>query len=656
MNFFEHQDKARTNTRKLVLLFTLAVLAIIAAINLLVLGLIAYGDTQMAAEQPDILSPQFLLGHLDLILVISLLTGGLIGIASLFRSMRLRSGGSVVARQLGGTPVEPDTRDPLKRRLRNVVEEIAIASGVPVPDIYVLEEEMGINAFAAGYSTSDAAIAVTRGTLENLNRDELQGVVAHEFAHILNGDMRLNIRLIGILFGILALAVVGRMLMHSGRFSRNRNAGGIVFVGLAIMLIGYIGVFFGRWIKAAVSRQREYLADASAVQFTRQPDGIGGALKKIAVAQHGDKLEADTEEVGHMLFSSSLSNLLATPPPIMKRIEAVDPRFRPEDLQKAREDMEARRQAKQAEAEAEQEDQGEDDRQRPRGLGGRMLEPDNLIEKIGQPGLGQILAAVLLAESIPKPLERAAHSGEWAREVICALLISDDEAVRRKQLGLVAEHLGEECERQVRTLLKAGRELSDQQRIPLMEMAFPAVRNRPRPEVDKLLELVDALIAADGKVSAFEYALGRLMKKQIEDARHPERARPGGKRKLENCIAQVNDLMRILAHHGHEDSDQAVAAMTAGMKELGLAPSETHALRENWHERLDAALDKLDGLRMRDKGRLTRALVAVIRHAGETVTAEAELMRAVCALLHVPLPLLAEESSGSESRSGADRE
>ena len=646
MNFFEHQDKARKQTRNLVILFSLAVIAIIATVNLLVLGLFTYSNTEAMAAQPNILSREFLLGNAPVILLISLLTGGLIGIASLVRSQKLKAGGSVVAKEMGGTPVGPDTRDPLRRRLRNVVEEIAIASGTPVPDIFVMEEEMGINAFAAGYSTSDAAIAVTRGTLETLNREELQGVIAHEFAHIHNGDMRLNIRLIGILFGILALAIVGRILMHSGRFSRNRNAGGIVILGLAVMLIGYIGVFFGRWIKASVSRQREYLADASAVQFTRQPDGIGGALKKIAASQSGSVLAADTEEVGHMLFASGFSGrMLATHPPILDRIKAVDPSFQPDDIRKIREDMERHVQAKRAEQEAKK--AAETDKAEPQkkagGMGG-MLDPDTLIDRIGQPGMGQILAAVLLAEAIPKPLERAAHSSEWAMEVICALLISDNDDVRRRQLDMIANDLGSESERQVRTLLEAGQALKPEQRLPLMEMAYPAFRHRPGPELDRLLALVEKLIQADGKVDAFEYAIGRLLRKQIEDARHPERARPSGRKQIKDCVPQVNDLLRILAHHGHADEQEAIAALNAGMKELKLAPSEVHALRDNWHERMDAALEILDKLRMRDKGLLTRAMVTTIQHAGETVPAEAELLRAIAACLHVPLPLMQEEN------------
>lgn len=643
MNFFEHQDQARNQTRKLVILFSLAVLAIIVAVDLLLLAVFAYSTTDGMAAQPDVFSREFLLGHLDVILLISLFTGGLIGLASLIRSQKLKAGGSVVARQMGGTPVEPETKDPLKRRLRNVVEEIAIASGVPVPDIYVLEEETGINAFAAGYSTSDAAVAVTRGTLETLNRDELQGVIAHEFSHVHNGDMRLNIRLIGILFGILALTIVGRILMHSSAGARNRKGGAIVFVGLAIMLIGYIGVFFGRWIKASVSRQREFLADASAVQFTRHPQGIGGALKKIAASQAGARLNADTEEVGHMLFASGFaSRMMATHPPIEERIKAIDPSFRTEELQKIRDEMARHAQAKQAEAEEAAQEKKE--KRQPAGgpLGG-MLDPDKMIENIGQPGTEQILAAVLLAESIPRPLENAAHSSEWAMELICMLLMDEDNEIRRRQLDMVADDLGPESERQIRTLLEAGIGLKDEQRLPLMEMAFPNIRHRPHTEVDRLLALVEKLIHADGKVDAFEYALARLLRTQIMDARHPERSKPGGRRQLKDCAPQVNDLLRIVAHHGHPDEEQAVAALGAGMKELGLAASDTHALRDDWHERLDAALEKLDGLRMKDKGLLLRGLVTTVQHAGETVVAEAELMRVIAACLHVPLPLLSAE-------------
>ena len=273
MNFFEHQEVARRKTGLLVATFSVGVLAIVAIVVIVVGALIA-SDT---GTMPGI---QWYLENPGLVAGVSLVTVGIIGTASLVRTVSLRSGGGKVAMQLGGTPIGPDTTDPKRRRLINVVEEMAIASGVPMPDVYVLENDAGLNAFAAGTSIDDAVVAVTRGCLERLTRDELQGVIAHEFSHILNGDMRLNLKLVGVLFGLLALGLIGRTVLRSMHFRRigsSKRDGGVAVVaaiGLALFILGYIGVFFGRLMKAAVSRQREYLADASAVQFTLTPRAL----------------------------------------------------------------------------------------------------------------------------------------------------------------------------------------------------------------------------------------------------------------------------------------------------------------------------------------------------------------------------------------------
>lgn len=635
MNFFEHQDRARRRTRGLLALFLLAVAAIIAAVSFVVL--LVFGEADYFGE--PVLSGAFLRRNSGLLVGTALLVGGVIGFASLFRSLSLRRGGGTVARELGAaTPVEPDTTDPLRRRLRNVVEEIAIASGVPVPEIYVLEREPGINAFAAGYSPADAAIAVTRGALEHLDRAELQGVVAHEFGHILNGDMRLNIRLIGILFGILMMAVLGRRVLFAMRHSRgSRNAGGIAVLGLALLLVGYIGVFFGRLIQASVSREREYLADASAVQFTRHPEGIAGALKKIGAAQAGSVLQAGAEEVGHMLFAKGFAGrLFATHPPLLKRIQVIEPGFDPVEFKAIRERMQRHSQAKLAaeEAAAAEKPAGR------RGPGGLPLDADRFIEQIGQPGLGQVLAAGLLAAAIPRPLERAAHSGEWAPEVVCYLLMDRDPGIRERQLRMVAEALGSESESQVRTLLGIEPALDAELRIPLLEIAFPALRRRPEAELTALMALVERLIHADGRVDAFEYALGRLLSRQLDDALHPPRAHTAGRRRLHECAAEIHDLLAILAHHGHrQDPAAARAALVAGLRTLEIEPRDAAAPGADWPARLDAALARLDALRLEDKQRLLRAMVVTITHGGETVPAEVELLRAVCASLHLPLPL-----------------
>jgi Zn-dependent protease with chaperone function len=278
MDFFEHQDKARKNTKLLVVYFVLAVLCIIASVYFASVLVFHIAGSR---QPPGVPPPELVLWDPRLLLYVALGTLGIVMIGSLYKTATLAKGGSAVAEALEGRLLNPNTTHPDERKLRNVVEEMALAAGLPVPKIYVLDHEEGINAFAAGHTPGDAAIGVTRGCMTMLTRDELQGVVGHEFSHILNGDMRLNVRIMGLLFGILCLAVIGRVLIFS-RGGRDRNP--LMLLGLALIVIGAIGVFFGRLIQAALSRQREFLADASAVQFTRNPAGLSGALQKIGGA------------------------------------------------------------------------------------------------------------------------------------------------------------------------------------------------------------------------------------------------------------------------------------------------------------------------------------------------------------------------------------
>lgn len=324
MDFFEHQDRARKTTKVLVVYFAIAVVCVIASVYVASL-LIFYGSGSV--RQPGEPLPELVLWDAQLFLYVVLGTLGVVIIGSLYKTAALAKGGSAVAEALGGRLISPNTSHPEERKLRNVIEEMAIASGVPVPKIYVLDDEKGINAFAAGHTPGDAAIGVTRGCMTLLSRDELQGVIGHEFSHILNGDMRLNLRIMGVIFGIVCLAVIGRILLYSrGRSREEKNP--LMFLGLALVVIGAIGVFFGRLIQAALSRQREFFADASAVQFTRNPAGLSGALQKIGGA--GSKIEsAHAGEASHMFFGNGMGRpflgALATHPPLDVRIRAIDP-------------------------------------------------------------------------------------------------------------------------------------------------------------------------------------------------------------------------------------------------------------------------------------------------------------------------------------------
>ena len=304
MDFFREQDIARRNTRLLTALFILAVLALIAITNLLFLGLLLFETGGNGASD--------LIAYLDWssFFAVGAVVALIIGLVALVNWFNFARGGKQIANALGGTLVQPSTEDPLERRAANIVQEMALAANMPVPSLFILEEEAGINAFAAGITPADAIVAVTRGSIEQLKRHELQGVVAHEFSHILNGDMRLNIRMMGVLFGIMVLALIGRLVVRGSRHGRllsrrDKNAPAILIIGLGFLILGYVGMFFARVIKAGVSRQREYLADASAVQFTRQTEGIANALKKIGGYDQGSRIQAaDPEEVSHMLFGS----------------------------------------------------------------------------------------------------------------------------------------------------------------------------------------------------------------------------------------------------------------------------------------------------------------------------------------------------------------
>jgi Zn-dependent protease with chaperone function len=270
-----------------------------------------------------------------------------IGGSSLYRTALLSGGGAVVALGTGAERVHADTTDADRKRLLDVVEEMAIAAGLPVPQVYVLAGESGINAFAAGHAPGDAAITVTAGCLRLLDRSELQGVIAHEFSHIVNGDMRLGVRLMGLLFGLTVVATIARWLLRGIPRGGDRRGGGavaaVMLAAVVVYVLGYIGLFFGRLIQAAVARRREALADAAAVQFTRDTRGLRGALVKIGAGAGSRLIDADADEVAHMLFAPGMPRLFATHPPLLTRIRELDPHFDPAEFERVRPELAARR-------------------------------------------------------------------------------------------------------------------------------------------------------------------------------------------------------------------------------------------------------------------------------------------------------------------------
>ena len=578
------------------------------------------------------------------LLMASVITLAIIGCASVFRTASLRTGGAAVAHQFGATPVPEDTTDFNLRRLRNVVEEIAIASGVPVPQIFVLEEESSINAFAAGYAPSDAAITVTRGALNRLNRDELQGVIAHEFSHVLNGDMRLNIRLIGLLFGILVLAIIGRKILQHGRFSRSKDTGPLLGVAIGLLVIGYVGLFFGRMIKAGLSRQRELLADASAVQFTRQSRGLAGALKKLAGLPEGSRLgNSDAEEVSHMLFGQGLklSSMMATHPPLLDRIKALDPSFKADALEGLRAHWSV------------QPPVGMDE-DIALGLNGGAgaglpdarsqltISPPGVIAQVGAPQANDYQRAGSINDSIPEVLQRAARHQADVIPMLLGLLHAPPGDVRTAQQEELRARSDARTSEQALDYADRMTELNPMLRLPLASLAFPLLRRRPRAELRQFMDTVYALVHADGEVSLFEYCLGRLLLTQVAESLDPSRAWVPGNKRLVNVKAQVVTLLTVVAQAGHENPAEAPRAYMSGLTRIFPRLNAAYAPPADMLTALDGIWPALDALEPLGKELLLEGLVAAISHDGHVSVAESELLRTVCASLHCPLPPMLE--------------
>jgi Zn-dependent protease with chaperone function len=641
VNFFVAQDKARQASRRLIAAYIVATILIVAGITAIVgFALYTFTDTGYGYAPGE-----FVRNNTGILIATALLTTLFILGASMFKTSVLSSGGGAVATQLGGTLVPADVQDPLRRRLRNVVEEMAIASGVPVPEIYVLEEESGINAFAAGYTPSDAAVAVTRGTLELLDRDELQGVIAHEFSHILNGDMRLNIRLMGVLFGIMVLGLIGRLIVRGGYHAsivssrRDRGTPVVLVIGLGLAILGGIGMFFARVIKAGVSRQREFLADASAVQFTRQSAGIANALKKIGGYSEGSLIQAaDPEEVSHMLFGSGLklSGMFATHPPLIKRIQALDPNFKESDFPR----VDPRQQPMQATGAGETGSAFAGDVTTALASGGAQVLAESIAETVGQPEVQHVEYAQHLRHSIPTDLYDAAHSAEFAYLLTIALILDRTGDVVDRQLTLAREQLGAERAKLLRRYYEKLMDTGPEFRLPLLGIAFPALKLRPRQELSYLVSLTTRMIQIDGEIDLYEYCFYRIMMTNLGKAKDPSGRRKALRSRRSDLQASAVELLRILADYGHKDDEESRAAFNTGINALGSWAQDYSYKSDRQYtiSVLDHSLDVLLGLNSKGKESLLRAISATAGHDGKLTVTEAELIRAVCATLDYPLP------------------
>lgn len=644
MDFFEHQAAARRRTGLLVAYYGLAVMLIIVAIYVAVSLLFGL------AEAPHASGRTFLTWNPSLFAFVAIATSCVVLLGTVYKIVQLRTGGEIVARALGGRPVSPLTQDADERRLLNIVEEMAIASGTPVPKVFVLDEEPGINAFAAGYWPRDAVIAVTRGCLQRLTRDELQGVIGHEFSHILNGDMRLNLRLIGVLHGILLLALIGYGIVRStgrssvrirGRRQRGGGAGAIVLLGVALMAIGYIGVFFARLIKSAVSRQREFLADASAVQFTRNPTGLAGALRKILTAAGGALvLTPRAEEASHLFFANALRGrwlqLWATHPPIEERLRRIEPSFLSASAPKAEPAGLAAWASAPSAAAAEP------------ALPATPFTSQAVVRQVGRPSGVHLQYAAQLLESLPAPILTMTRDPTAAQALLYGLLLSGDRAVREPQILALQRAVPACVHAALDALLPQLDAVAPQARLPLAELCIEVLRDLSPGDKSRLWKAVESLIQADQQMDLFEYALARMIRKRLFGERElrltGRRSGPLGRRQASL------DLLACLAWWGADRNDSAQRAFEVALsrmgvrKAVGLRPAAECDL-----SRLDRSLDALQDAPFELRRSLIEACAGCVGFDQQVTGVEAELLRVIADALDCPVPPLLGESPQTPS-------
>jgi Zn-dependent protease with chaperone function len=574
---------------------------------------------------------------------------------SFLKAAQLSSGGKEVALMLDGREVLGTTRDPRERRLLNVVEEMAIASGVPVPPVYILPEK-SINAFAAGHSPSDVVVAVSQGCLDYLTRDELQGVVGHEFSHILNGDVRLNLRIVVLIFGIMALSTVGYILMRTAptrRSSNDRKDGGaaILLLGIGLYLLGMAGAFFGWLIQAAVSRQREFLADASAVQFTRNPDGIAGALKKIGGLAVGSRIaNPKANEVSHLFLSDAFmgarfTDLLATHPPLAARIRAIDPHFdgtypevKPVDAGMAEEKPSQRGRLPSIFGKLPQ-----------KAVMGAALAADSAVQNVGRPQLPHVTYAAGLQRDLPDILREAAQEAFSARALIYCLLLDPRPQIRQPQLAQLQAGAAPRDYQETMRLQEPVRQLSDAIRLPLVEQALPALRQMSPPQYQGFSAQVKALIHADNQVSLFEYALQCVLNRYL-DADY-NRKRPQVRFKSPKQVApQVATVLSLLAREGQSEANAIETAFAIGMRIYSGREAATYQLvppgdcvPQAFHRALETLAQATPAI----KRQVVASCAATIQADREVTVREGELLRAISATLDCPMPPLIDQQESA---------
>jgi len=633
MDFFQRQEIARRNTRLLVVYFAFAVIGTVLAIYL---GAVLLVDFQQGQTTDSGGNANFSLWDPQVFAVVSFVTLSVIFGSSLCKISQLSGGGSTVAEMLGGRPIDAHTTDLNEKKLLNVVEEMAIASGTPVPRLYLLPDEDGINAFAAGHTTGDMVICTTHGALKYLTRDELQGVIGHEFSHILNGDMRLNLRLMGIVFGILSLTILGRILLQT-RGRKNP----LPLFGLLLLVVGAIGVFFAKLIKSAVSRQREFLADAASVQFTRNPEGLAGALKKVGSS--GSRIDdPNAEDASHFFFANGLTesvfSWMSTHPPLEERIRELDPHWDGKFIPV----HPVRNEAAAAQAKLPPVPPGQDALQHLGNLVTAQAFPAAIasaaiLSHVGTTSARHLDYAADIMSKMNESLTDAAHSTMSAVALVYALLLSPDETVRQSQLGQLQANpiIAHETER----LFAITQTLESRARLPLLTLSITALRNLSAAQYAQFTKDIRAIIALNGQTDLFAYALQKIVLRRLDPHFNPPPNRVPQYYALKPLLPDCAVLLSAVACSGQVASADIQNAFNLGAKQLD-DPDHVLQLDTTAYDltKIDAALDRLNQGAPQIKKAVLNACAETVAADGVIQENEAELLRAIADTLDCPIP------------------
>ena len=652
MNFFEAQERARTQTSLLVVLFVAAIVALTALTTTLV---VIFLYLQSEIEKPIDNALVGVWSHFSWTLTGAIALGimAVVVMAASFKMASLASGGKIVAEMLGGKLIDPSTNDLDERKVLNVVQEMAIASGVPVPSVYLLPEK-AINAFAAGDQPHNTVIGVTRGSVSLLSRDELQGVIAHEFSHIFNGDMKLNMKLSGLLFGILVIGQIGEVLVRASITTKSKDTDEskkLQVLGLGLIVIGYAGYFFGNLIKATICQQREFLADATSVQYTRDPAGIAGALKKIGGYVYRSDIESPhAHEVSHFFFGAGVRPRffeLDTHPPLAKRILAIEPRWAGDypivsvpDLVIQDDWVDPKTELKEPFSSRESAVLS--------AVSAWVTGPESgvrsqtMITSVGAPSQKHLEHVRTLLTTIPEPLVALAREPYGCRAVILLLLSQTEKRadVLHKQMQHLKSLADESLYRLVQETQEQMQLLDVACRLPLLEMAVPAFKMLSKKQNKEFMDVMMKFIRADYLIAPYEWALYRIISAAASSEQSAVKIKLVKTFNLNQLQEECCLLISVLALGSSGDSDMIRDRFDSGWRQLELPRATVNVDVMNNLERLDLAVERLCDLAPLNKLQLLQACCASAQSDSIVTPEEVELVRAIAGALNTPMPPL----------------